>query len=298
MKLIFLSVSWIAGVCLGAWAGYLWVPIPATVLIALLSFPLRRNQVLLLSLCLVVLLGGILRMQASSYSADENTVQAYNDSGAVKLKGMVADDPELKGGALVLRLDAREIKAGEAWEKVSGGILVNALPYSFYRYGDVLEITGRMETPPELEGFDWREDLARLGIHSIIRYPEKVEPVAGGQGFKPLEWIYSVRTRLSQSLDNALHEPQSALGQALLLGKRSTIPDDLDEAFFRTGTTHIIAISGLNVGIIGGIILSIGVWLFGRKSSTSLQLAVSAIWGYAVLTGLEAPVRRAAVLCS
>jgi len=298
MKLIFLSVSWIAGVCLGAWAGYLWVVIPAIVVIALLAFPLRRSQVLLLSLCLVVLLGGILRMQASSYSAAENTVQPYNNSGVVQLKGMVANDPVIKGGLLILRLNAREIKTGETWEEVSGGILVYTFPYSPYRYGDVLGIAGEMETPPELEGFDWREYLAQQGIHSIIRYPEKMELVASGHGFKPMEWIYSVRIKLSQSLDNALHEPQSSLAQAILLGKRSTIPDDLDEAFFRTGTTHIIAISGLNVGIIGGIILGIGVWLFGRKRSIYFWLAVGAIWGYAVLTGLEAPVLRAAIMCS
>ncbi|MBM3156482.1 MAG: DNA internalization-related competence protein ComEC/Rec2 [Chloroflexi bacterium] len=298
MKLILLSVSWIAGVCLGAWAGYPWVVIPATVAVVLLAFPLRRSQVLLMSLCLVVLLGGILRMQASSYSAAENTVQAYNNSGVVRIKGMVANAPELKGGALVLRLDAGEGKSGETWEKVSGGVLVYALPYLSYRYGDVLEISGKMETPLELEGFDWREYLARQGVHSIIRYPESISLVAGGQGFKLLEWIYGVRTRLAQSLDSALHEPQSALAQAILLGKRSTIPDDLDGAFLRTGTTHIIAISGLNVGIIGGIALGIGVWLFGRRRSTYFWLAVGAIWGYALLTGLEAPVVRAAIMCS
>src|SRR4030042_1200730 len=189
MKLISLSVSWIAGVWLGAWAGYLWVAIPSTVVVVLLAFPLRRSQVLLLSLCLVVLLGGILRMQASSYSADENTIQPYNNSGVVQIRGMVANEPVIKGGLLVLRLNAREIKTGETWEEVSGGILVYAFPYSPYRYGDVLETAGEMETPPELEGFDWREYLARQGIHSIIRYPEKVEPVASGQGFTPLEWI-------------------------------------------------------------------------------------------------------------
>jgi competence protein ComEC len=298
MRLIFLSLSWIAGVCLGAWTGYLWIVIPATVAVVLLALPLRRSQTLLLTLCLVALLGGILRVQASSYSADVSTVQIYNNSCVVQIRGMVANDPQLKGGAQVLHFDVSEIKADEIWEKVSGGILVYVLPYSPYRYGDVLEITGRMETPPELEGFDWREYLARQGIHSIVRYPEKTEIIASGQGFKPLEWIYSVRTKLSQSLDNALHEPQSSLAQALLLGKRSTIPDDLDEAFFRTGTTHIIAISGLNVGIIGGIVLSIGVWLFGRRRSFYFWLAVSAIWGYAVLTSLEPPVVRAAIMCS
>ncbi len=298
MKLILLSLCWIAGVCLGLWAGYLWIVIPATLLVASLAFPLRRSQILLLCLCLIVLLGGILLVQTDSITAVENTLQPYNEKGTAHVRGIVSKDPELKGGKLVLRLDARQVKTGETWEDVSGGVLVYALPYISYCYGDVLEIQGTLETPPQLDDFDWREFLARQGIYSLIKYPEKIELIASGQGFKPLEWIYSIRTRLSQSLDSALPEPQSSLAQAILLGKRSTIPGYLDEAFFRTGTTHIIAISGLNVGIIGGIMLSAGVWLFGRRRSVYFWVAISAIWGYAVLTGLEAPVLRAAVMCS
>jgi competence protein ComEC len=298
MRLILLSLCWIVGVCVGIQSVYLWVVIPAMLVVASLAFPLRRSQALLLCLCLIVLLGGILVTQTKSLTADTSTLQAYNDKGTVHVRGLVSKDPELKGGTLVLNLNARQVKAGETWEDVSGGVLVYALPYGSYRYGDVLEIQGALETPPRLDDFDWRELLARQGICSLIKYPVKMELVASGQGFKPLEWIYSARTRLSQSLDSALPAPHSSLAQAILLGKRSMIPDYLDEAFFRTGTTHIIAVSGLNVGIIGGIMLSAGIWVFGRRRPTYFWLAVAAIWGYAVLTGLEPPVLRAAIMCS
>ena len=51
-------------------------------------------------------------------------------------------------------------------------------------------------------------------------------------------------------------EPQAALGQATLLGLRRNIPQDLNEAFRRTGTAHLLAISGLHVGILLGISLA------------------------------------------
>lgn len=298
MKLILLSLSWIAGICAGAWAGYPWVTISAIALVALLAFRLSRSQALLLCLCLIALLGGILRIQAGSLTADKNTLQSYNDSGTVQIKGLVGADPEPAGGALALRLQAREIKVAETWEKTSGTALVYVPSYSSYRYGDLLQIEGRLETPPQLGEFDWREYLARRGIGSLIRYPAQVELLASGQGFKPQELLFELRNRISQALDTALPEPQSSLAQAILLGKRSTMPDELNQSFFRTGTTHIIAISGLNITIVAGIVLSLGMWLFGRKRSAYFWLAIIAVWGYSALTGLQAPVLRAAIMGS
>jgi len=298
MKLIYLSLCWIAGICLGTWAGYPWVAIPAIVLVSFLSFSLRRSYALLLCLCLVALLGGILRIQSSLPAADKDTLQFYNDKGIVRIKGLVTADPESTGVALSLRLEAREIESEDTWEKAAGAVLVYVPQYSSYKYGDLLQVEGELKTPPEFNDFDWRDYLARKGIHSLMVYPDRIELIASGQGLKPLEWVYGLRSRISQALDNVLPEPQGALAQAILLGKRSTIPDDLNQSFFRTGTTHIIAISGLNITIVAGLVLGLGVWLFGRRRPFYFWLAIIAVWGYAVLTGLQAPVLRAAIMGS
>jgi competence protein ComEC len=296
MKLIFLSLSWIAGICLGVWVGSPWVAIPAIALAALIVFPLRRSQALLLCLCLIALLGGILRIQSTQPATDKDALRYYNDKGVVTIKGLVADDPETSGASLVLQLDASEIASEGIWEKISGAVLVYVPQSSSYKYGDLLQVEGKLKTPPQLEDFDWREYLARQGIYSIMNYPEQIELLSKEQGFKPLEWLYGLRNRMSQALDSALPEPQSSLAQAILLGKRSSIPDDLNVSFSRTGTTHIIAISGLNLSIVAGIVLSLTAWLFGRKRPTYFWLALVAVWGYAVLTGLQAPVLRAAIM--
>ncbi len=298
MKLIFLSLSWIAGICLGVWVGSPWIAISAIVLAALLAFPLRRSQALLLCLCLIALLGGILRIQLTLPASDSDTLRYYNDKGVVAIKGLVADDPETSGASLVLQLEAKEIESEGAWQKASGAVLVYASQSSSYKYGDLLQVEGKLNTPPQLGDFDWREYLARQGIYSIMNYPKQIELLSTEQGFKPLEWLYGLRNRMSRALDSALPEPQSSLAQAILLGKRSSIPDDLNVSFFRTGTTHIIAISGLNLSIIAGIVLSLTAWLFGRRRPTYFCLALVAVWGYAALTGLQAPVLRAAIMGS
>ena len=298
MKLIYLSLCWIAGICLGAWSGYPWVAISAIVLVVFLAFFLRRSHALLLCLCLIALLGGILRIQSSLPAADNDTLQSYNDKGIVRIKGLVTTDPESTGVALSLQLEAREIESGSTWEKASGAVLVYVPQASSYKYGDLLQVEGELKTPPAFNDFDWRDYLARKGIHSLMVHPDRIELLASGQGLKPLEWVYGLRSRISQALDNALPEPQGALAQAILLGTRSAIPDDLNQSFFRTGTTHIIAISGLNITIVAGLVLSLGVWLFGRRRPFYFWLAIIAVWGYAVLTGLQAPVLRAAIMGS
>ncbi|KPK21577.1 MAG: hypothetical protein AMJ70_06790 [Dehalococcoidia bacterium SG8_51_3] len=56
---------------------------------------------------------------------------------------------------------------------------------STYKYGDQLQVTGEMETPPQLNDFDYRGYLAYQGIYCTMLYPDiKIE--ARGLGFKPL----------------------------------------------------------------------------------------------------------------
>ncbi|MBA7664831.1 ComE operon protein 3 [subsurface metagenome] len=128
-------------------------------------------------------------------------------------------------------------------------------------------------------------------------YP-KIETLEKGKGFKPLVWVYSLRNRLSQTLAEVLPEPQASLAQGIILGKRGTIPSPLKDDFTRTGTAHLLAISGLHLSIVAGILLSLGIWLFGRRRYTYIWLALGAIWLYAILTGMHPPVVRAAIMVS
>ena len=128
-------------------------------------------------------------------------------------------------------------------------------------------------------------------------YP-KIEIFETGKGSKPLAWIYSVRGRLSQVLAQVLPEPQASLAQGIVLGIRSNIPPSLKNSFARTGTAHILAISGLNLTILAGVLLGIGVWLFGRRHHIYVWLPLVTIWLYALLTGMNAPVVRGAIMAS
>ena len=90
----------------------------------------------------------------------------------------------------------------------------------------------------------------------------------------------------------------ASLAQGMLLGIRGNIPGELRGDFAITGTAHLLAISGLHLGIVAGILLSIGLWLFGRRRYLYIWLALGAIWLYALITGMQPPVVRGAIMAS
>jgi competence protein ComEC len=299
MAIVYLSCAWVAGILLGS----RFNPPLASLFFGLLPLPLllifrqHKKPIILSSLCLVTLVGGAIYFQTSLPTVNENYLQFYNDQGIVELKGIVAQDPDVGDKTTNLHLSAQEIKVSEEWRQVSGMALLTVPRYPAYNYGDVLLVKGKMETPPQLDGFDYQNYLARQETYSIMRYPE-VEALATGEGARPLAWIYSLRDRFSQTLARVLPEPQASLAQGIILGIRTNIPASLEDEFVRSGTAHILAISGINLTIVAGILVSLGIWAFGRRRYIYIWVALSIIWLYTLLTGLHPPALRAAIMVS
>ena len=298
MPLIYLSCAWVAGIYLGP----RFNPSLVFALVGLIPLPLllvhkHRKIIILTSLCIITLFTGTFCYQASLTHNDESSLHFYNNCRTVKVRGMVDRDPEVGEKTTHLYLSATEIKWGDKWQEISGSALLFVPLLPAYDYGNVLEVTGKLETPPQLGEFDYKCYLAHQGIYSTMLYPE-IKIMGSGKGFKPLELVYSLRNRLSQALAKVLPEPQASLGQGIVLGIRSNIPSSLKDAFSRTGTAHILAISGVNLSIVAGMLLSIGIWLFGRRRYTYIWLTLGIIWFYALLTGMHPPVVRAAIMAS
>ncbi len=298
MSLIYLSCAWVAGIFLGSKFNLpLLLILTGLIPLPLLFFRQHWKIIILTSLCLIALFSGTLRFQSSLPTINENCLQFYNNRGTVEVRGIVNTDPEVRDKATHIRLSSTEIRLDEEWQEVSGMALLFVPRYPTYSYGDVLQVTGKLETPPQLDDFDYKGYLAHQEIYSTILYPE-IEIVGTGKGFKPLDWVYSLRNHLSQTLAEVLPEPQASLARGIILGIRGNIPSSVKADFSNTGTAHLLAISGLHLAIVLGMILSIGIWLFGRKHYLYIWLALGIIWLYALLTGMHPPIIRAAIMAS
>jgi len=298
VPLICLSCAWVAGIFLGS---SFYLPLALT-LVGLIPLPLlffirqHRKIIILTSFSLFTLFAATAYSYSSLHTVDESSLRLYNDNVA-EIKGMVARDPEVRDKTTHLHLSATEIKLDKGWQKVSGTALLFVPRYPAYKYGDVLLVSGNLETPSSFDDFDYEGYLASQGIYTTMLYP-KIEIQERGKGFMPLEWVYSIRNDTARTFSAVLPEPQASLAQGIILGMRGNIPLSLKTDFTRTGTAHLLAISGLHLSIIAGILLSIGIWLFGRRHYLYIWLALGIIWLYALLTGLHLPVVRGAIMAS
>lgn len=216
------------------------------------------------------------------------------------------DSPEPGGNSERFTLRVHRIDRGAGWQDANDKVLVVARPpialverrsQPYFRYGDVLELEGRLERPQPFADFGYPAYLARQDNHTILSFPQ-VQLLEVDQGNLLTEVLHNARRGAATHLNNAVPARQAALAQALLLGKRSTLTGDVREDFRESGTSHLLAVSGLHVGVVLFLTAGAGAYLLGRRRHLYLLVPLAAIWGYAALTGMAPPVQRAAIMGS
>ncbi len=296
MALIVLSCAWIAGICAGPQSGLSWFWVLTAPLPLLPLFWRRwrryRRPAVIACLALAAFFSAANWAQASLDRPGPSQVDFY-DGQTVRVRGVVASDPELRETGLSYRLSVSQINPGPGWLPVEGRILVFSGQYPAYHYGDEVILTGKTEAPSG----GYARYLANQGMHSVMYYP-RAEVLATGKGSPLLTRLYSLRNAMAEAIRRALPEPQAAVMEGIVLGKRALIPAQLKADFSRSGTAHILAISGANLTIVAGILVAAGLWLFGKRRYIYVWLALALVWAYTLLTGLSAPVVRAAIMAS
>ena len=298
MALAAISLAWVAGVFLGS----RFSPNPTLFCLAFAPLPLLmfrklRGMAVLSSLCLLALIGGAIFYQSALPQHERTKVSYYNDSGKVTLRGVVSLDPDVQDKTTRLKLSVESIEVNGEWQAVSGMVLLYAPRYPAYSYGDLLDVTGKLETPTNFADFDYQAYLAKQSVYSTMLYPD-ITLDSGGHGLALLDWIYGLRHRLADVMARTLPEPQASLAQGIILGLRGTIPDDVNTDFARSGTTHVLAISGMNLTIIAGLLSLVLSHIIGKRFYLYVWLTLAVIWFYTVISGASPSVMRATIMAS
>lgn len=296
MPILYLSGAWVLGLAVGCLVSLPWWAICFSAVPALLAvFSKRRRMLVLASLCVLAMLNGVVHSGSVRGQRDSTWLQKYNGQGTIELVGTVDRPPEMAGTAQSIVLSVTGAADSHSMPPCSLQIWTSQFPE--YSYGDELRIVGEPVSPAESGNTGYSAYLERQGIHSSVSYPQ-IRLIGRGRASQVLGAIYRIREVLAAQVAAVLPEPQSSLAQGVALGLRSHVPDSLNEAFRRTGTAHLLAISGLNLTIIIGMVLSIGKWLFGKKRSLYIWIALLFLWAYTMLTGMNPPVVRGAIMGS
>lgn len=178
-----------------------------------------------------------------------------------------------------------------------GRILVKTGNYPEYFYGDVLKISGKIELPESdtLDtGFDYKSYLAKENIFLVSRYPG-ITLLNRPDSLNFYGLLLVLKKNFIGVIDKILPEPTSSFLSALLVGARRALPSELVLAFNKTGTTHIIAISGYNISIISIMMVNFLSYLFLPRRFIFWIVIVSIIM-FTLIAGAGASVVRAAIM--
>lgn len=166
--------------------------------------------------------------------------------------------------------------------------------YGHLKYGSQCTITGNLELPATSRNpgqFDYQDFLAKKGItyQVIVNSVKDIKC----EGESPLNKIYANRINLISYINHEINTETAAWINALVLGDDSYLNEDTIELFQRWSLSHLLAISGLHVGLIVALIYFILVKLTIVTKETAQWIMLLFLPVYAFLAGGEPSVWRA-----
>ena len=282
----------------------------AGIAISALAMPevLRVAWLVAVAACLVLLAAG--RLEAAAVALLLGVVATGG------LRGAVVPLPPGHVGNLglprTLRVEGRLAAEPRRWAPDRARLLVDTERVEDLPGTALIQVTTYGVLPPLTEGqrvaaplrlhpatgfrnpgtYDVAAHLAREGIHVVATTrAESVEPLDDPGP----PWSVRVKRASVAAIGSALPPASAALLAGLLLGDRTELPRDIDDAFRRAGVYHVLAVSGFNVGI-----LAASVWALCRllrlPHRPSAVTAIVVVVAFALVVGPEPSVLRAVVM--
>jgi competence protein ComEC len=172
-------------------------------------------------------------------------------------------------------------------------------------YGDELLIPAKynpVDPPFNPAEFNYKKYLAYQNIHyQAFFYPKQYKVVNTNTGNLVIAYSLRLRQHLVEKLKRNMHDTSAiAVASTLILGYKADLSNDILQAYSKTGTIHVLSVSGAHVAIIYLLLGWALGFLNGYRYGKILKavLIITLIWYYSMLTGFSPAVCRAAVMIS
>jgi competence protein ComEC len=317
--MLWAAVAYGSGIVAGvyAWRPASWWVFSVTAFLAAGLYFVRRRRWLGGRLALgAFFLAGALHIQLRGPTPLlDTTLQPFADGQPVEMTGHVTREGRLREGIpnevrQSLDVGTEEIILDNGTRvPVHSGVRLGiysvrsdaAPPPRLFHYGERIRATVKLKLPRNFRNpgaFDYQSYLAANGIAALASAKgEEVEVLPGFAGSRLELW----RTRVHSSIIAKVHAlwppPQAALIDAMVIGEEAFIDRDTRVDFQRSGTYHILVVSGMNVTILAFVAF----WTLRRLRLGEIPATLLTIIfcvAYAFLTEVGAPVWRATLMCA
>jgi competence protein ComEC len=285
--------------------------IPSLFLFSVLTFLLisfflalgkKRTTISTFLLGILFLLTGLLYHDITFDSITKGKIAPFLDRGYLEVLGTVDSLPELQGNRIAFFLRTEKLLFKKELFSVKSRIRVSCpKDQTSFDYGDRVRIKGELSSPPGVRnpgGFSYRDYLVTQKISALIHVvvSGQIETI-GKRGVNPvLRIAFYLRKRLIQTIDRTLPVLQGSVLKGILLGKREELPPSLCQTFITTGVIHVLAVSGLHVGLLVAFFYYGFFRLLRLPNKINILLTLFIIILYCFMTGCRPPVVRASIM--
>lgn len=236
-----------------------------------------------------------------------NNNNHFSKTTAQFLVVKISSEPDVKNNLIRFTANAEKSINKAKGLNVNGTLLITIKDSAARKlyYGDELLVPAKynpVEPPYVPAAFNYKNYLAGQNIFYQAFFTGKQYVLLQTNTGNPLI-AYSLRLRqqLVEKLKNNMHDTSAiAVASTLILGYKADLSNDILQAYSKTGTIHVLSVSGAHVAIIYILLTFILSFLNGHKYGKLLKalIIIIAIWYYSLLSGFSPAVCRAAVMIS
>jgi competence protein ComEC len=317
IPVVVLLIPWLLGITLGiSFISAVYLPfllgafIGLSIVFIVLNLNYQRLKIykrrwlggLLISL--ILLAAGWI--SAISYN-ELNNRHHFSKLPSPYLSVKINNEPQLKNGLIRFTTTVQQSINRKQATAVTGTLLITLKDSAAIglQYGDELLVPATytpIDPPFNPAEFNYKKYLAHQNIyHQLFLYPGQYRVLQHNKGNPLIAYALKLRQQMVAKFKQQLHNPDAiAVASTLILGYKADLSNDVLQAYSKTGTIHVLSVSGAHVAIIYFLLQwmlgFLNRYKYGKALKTTVIILL--VWYYAMLTGFSPAVCRAAVMIS
>lgn len=227
---------------------------------------------------------------------------SYKNNCFYTIKGFLNSQPVLKINQASFIFKAQQIQFDNLRHNCCGNILVYVKARNNFHYGEELILSGNLHRPYSFgraAGSSYKNYLYNQGIYSIL-HVSAVHPIIRlnkNQGLAIKRFALWLKVKMEEVIFKYVSSLAAGVLDAMVLGERRNIPVFINNSMIKSGTVHILVVSGFNVGIVTLMVQAV-LKLFRLPRKIRFYVAVPILIIYCLLTGASTPVVRATIMAA